>query len=298
MAKLKTTPIRQADLVEYLGHHSDFAFEISVLNKLLSRGFDCEHGGSYEDPFTKKPREFDLRARKTFGPRLIRLAVECKNLHDHFPALISCLPRRDEESFHEVACSVDPGKVSLRRTSGPHIPAFELRAKSVRLSKTESIYRPAESVGKSCDQVGRNPDSAIVANDSAVYSKWAQALSSAQELTDRACYDGEDGTDEMYVSVVVPVLVVPDGTLWAADYDANGARVASPRQVSRCPYFVQMSYVGGDRLHGMSYSISHLEFVTLAGLGGLIDELSGDDSKLNALFPIKRIVELLAESND
>ncbi len=298
MSKLKTVAIGEANLVDYLDNHSDFGFEIAVLNKLISSGFNCEHGGSYIDPFKNIPREFDLRATKTFGRRMIRLAVECKNLHDYFPLLICCLPRRDEESYHEVVCSVDPVKMSLNATSGPRIPALEPRAKSVRLSKTESIYRPCEPVGKSSDQVGRNPKDVIVANDSDIYAKWAQAISSAQELTDRACYDGEDRGATIVLSVVIPVLVVPDGTLWSADYDANGTRTMPPRQVSRCSYFIQMSYFGGEKMHGMTYSISHLEFVTLTGLGEMIEELSGDYSKLESLFPYERIAELLSEPKD
>ena len=64
MAKLKSDPVTVTDLDEYLSNLSDFAFEVSALNALTGMGFQCEHGGSYVDPFTQKPREFDLRAVK------------------------------------------------------------------------------------------------------------------------------------------------------------------------------------------------------------------------------------------
>jgi len=80
MVKLKEAPIIDTDLIDYLSTESDFAFELHVLNTLIAHGFTCEHGGSYDDPVTKKPREFDIRATKTLGHFHIRLAVECKNV--------------------------------------------------------------------------------------------------------------------------------------------------------------------------------------------------------------------------
>ncbi|MCH8046366.1 MAG: hypothetical protein IID44_21875 [Planctomycetes bacterium] len=297
MAKLKHDPITAADLTDFLDNHSDFAFEIDVLNSLLAQGFECEHGGSYVDPYTKKPREFDLRATKVFGRRIIRLAVECKNLKSSFPLLITCLPRKHEESFHEVAISIDPQTVTLSPSEIMRARAFELSAKGIRLSGEHFIYATGAPVGKSSDQIGRNLDGAIVANDSDVYSKWAQALSSAQELIDRACCDAETREGEWYVSVVIPVLVVPDAMPWKVDYDANGRRLDKPHNTPRCSYFIQMSYLAGSNIIGTTYNISHLEFVTLAGLVELIDDLSGSEARLDATFPMEAIAETAQQSS-
>lgn len=207
MAKLKPDPIAEADLIDFIDHDSDFGFEITVLNRLLAKGFECEHGGSYEDPFTNKPREFDLRATKRITRTVIRLAVECKNLRENFPLLVSCLPRRAEESFHEVIVSIDPKRCTLSEPANMHVPAFEARARNIRFAGAESIYKPAEMVGKSVAQVGRTGDNSITGGDSEVYSKWAQALSSAQALMERCYDDGENGPEKLYLSVVVPVLV-------------------------------------------------------------------------------------------
>lgn len=85
MAKLKDEKINVQDVNEYLEKYSDFSFEIKVLKKLVSLGFQCEHSGTYEDPTTKKTREFDIRAWKIdqLGKKTtfrFCLAVECKNL--------------------------------------------------------------------------------------------------------------------------------------------------------------------------------------------------------------------------
>src|SRR5581483_9086534 len=121
MAKLKAYPIIQADLIEFLNDQSDFAFEVQILHALINREFSCEHGGTYVDPATEKPREFDIRATKRFRKCFARLAVECKNLCPNYPVLISCLPRRSEEAFHEVVYSVNPKTCPLKE-SGHAVP--------------------------------------------------------------------------------------------------------------------------------------------------------------------------------
>ena len=62
MRKLSPNSITQSDIAEYLNGYSDFSFEIKVLKKFTNLGYECEHGGTYEDPVTGKSREFDIRA--------------------------------------------------------------------------------------------------------------------------------------------------------------------------------------------------------------------------------------------
>jgi len=268
MAKpLKDGALGEADLTEYLDRQSDFAFELAVLRLLDGHGFDCEHGGSYDDPVTQIPREFDLRSTRTIGEFHFRLAVECKNIGPNFPLLISCLPRRPEESYHEVIHSFEP------YSSGLYVaPAItQQHAKAIRWSGTHSIYAPGERVGKSSAQVGRQKDGSIYSGDNSdVYKKWAQALSSAQDLVDRA------NDERNFFSVVFPVLVVPDGTLWIADFDSDGSRLEKPRKADRCSYYIGRSYFAGNKLSGFNYQISHLEFVTYTGLERMISGLFSD----------------------
>ena len=95
MAKLKNEPIVKSDMLEYLTSYSDFSFELTVLKMLRELELECEHGGHYEDPVTNKSREFDIRAIKTIEQYRVRLAIECKNIRENFPILISCVPRHD-----------------------------------------------------------------------------------------------------------------------------------------------------------------------------------------------------------
>jgi hypothetical protein len=103
MPKLKADHILRLDLLEYLNTYSDFSFELAVLKMLRERGLSCEHGGLYEDAVTKKSREFDIQAIITIQRYRVRLTIECKNIRENFPILISCMPRHEEESCHQVA---------------------------------------------------------------------------------------------------------------------------------------------------------------------------------------------------
>lgn len=292
MAKLKSDPITQPDLIEYLDAHSDFSFEIKTLKALIGLGFTCEHAGTYDDPATQKPREYDIRATRQMGKRFLRLAVECKNLRPNHPLLVSCLPRRPEEAFHELSYSVNPETRPFVVPRGLNAFALIPSSENVRLKGADSLYPIGDPVGKSCDQVGRsNHDDEIVSGDSGVYAKWSQALSSADDLTALACSDGASRTGDFALSFVLPLLVVPDDRLWQTIYDANGNRISDPKSVDRCSYFVNRTYFHRSPAGGDELVISHLEFVTSNGLLKCVDDLCGDDAKIDALFPLKQITE-------
>lgn len=295
MAKLKPDAITNVGLLEFVTGYSDFSFEIQVLNTLIAGGFACDHGGTYDDPATKKPRQFDIRATKTLGKRFLRLAVECKNLRSNFPLLVTCLPRREEESFYEVVVSVNPRSHSIELQHGFYPPAMLPQSRNFRLSGVDSIYSPGQPVGKSCDQVGRLPTNEISATDSEVYDKWSQALSSAYDLTYLACRDGNDRTGDFAMSLVLPIVVVPNGHLWVTHFDKDGKRTAHPHQTDRCSYFVRRSYFHRSLSGGDEVTLSHLEFVTLSGLGSLIQDLCGTEEKIAKTFPMHLVLELMTK---
>lgn len=294
MAKLTSTPVSQADLNDFLNDHSDFSFEIQVLHALIDRGFSCEHSGTYDDPSTDKPRQFDIRATKVFDKYLLRLAVECKNLRSNFPLLISCLPRRDHESFHEIVYSVNPKTNPIEQPTGRFSTILQPTSKNIRLTSEHTIYKVGEPVGKSCDQVGRTPSGEIISGDPGIYEKWAQALSSADHLTYLACTDGERRTGSVALSVVFPIVVVTNGRLWRTQFDGNGNRISNPEQVDRCSYFVDRKYFHRSVAGGDELTISHLEFVTLDGLLQFVDDLCGDERKISQTFPLDYIGEVLS----
>jgi hypothetical protein len=283
VAKLKDASIGQADLVEYLNTSSDFAFELRCLERLSALGFQCQHGGSYIDPVTKKARQFDLRAQKSHKNLRVRCAIECKSLTKSFPLLVMCVPRPVGESFHELIFSYHPDMVEQ---PFPRIPVHDKKCETIRFNSPHSDYAVDEYVGKSCVQVGRGRDGSIVANDAEVFDKWSQALASVDDLVDEATEEGEQKNDAFF-SLILPILVVPDGMLWQTNYESNGTRKNDPVQTDRCSFFVGQYYSAGF-LQDTSLTISHLEFVTLSGLETLLLSLLIPN---NSWFPVHELFD-------
>jgi hypothetical protein len=285
MAKLKSDSIKASDLIEYLDNCSDFTFEIKTLNELINLGFTCEHGGTYEDPATCKPREYDIRARRRIGNRMLRFAVECKNLRPNFPLLISCLPRRPEEAFHELSISVNPPtrittSFGTVETFTPNIKAILSSARSYRLENANSLYPIGESVGKSCEQIGKsmtNPEE-YISSDSGIYDKWSQALSSANDLISLTFSDAKR-IGKQAASLVFPLVVVPNDRLWCVKYDASGNRISAPEPVNQCSFFINRKYSYQLPSGEKTFVISHLEFVTLNGLLEFANYLCSEDAE-------------------
>ena len=78
--------------------------------------------------------------------------------------------------------------------------------------------------------------------------------------------------------LVLPIVVVPDGMLWTVVLDLDGKRQAGPQKAERCSFYVGHAYSAGSVMSGVSFTISHLEFVTLSGLRLLMGEIAREES--------------------
>lgn len=175
----------------------------------------------------------------------------------------------------------------------PYSSALRLRARSVRLCGEYSIYAPGDAVGKACEQVGRNASGELVASSADVYEKWAQALSSAHDLTYLSCGDGSERSSGFAMSLVMPIVVVPNGRLWLALYDHDGQLQRGPEQVDRCAYYVGRAYEHQSIGGGEEVTLSHLEFVTVDGLLTLVRDLCDTENEVVRTFPVDRVSECL-----
>jgi len=282
MAKLKNDPILEADMLEYLNAYSDFSFELVVLKMLREHVFDCEHGGHYEDPVTNKSREFDIRAIKTIHKYRVRMAIECKNIRENFPILISCIPRHEKESYHQIALVSEPKKDSSY-LAAPSI--LQSRTNTFDIRGEHSLYKPIDPVGKSTVQVGRATDGTISANDAELYDKWGQCLSSASDLVERVYWDGgRKDSEDFYFSAVFPFVVVPNGRLWIVSYDVDGNRVSDPSLTVRCSCFIDKDYKMGTQLARASMSLSHIEIVTFDGMRSFVEEYLMSEERMEKIF--------------
>lgn len=163
MPRLKSDPITESKIRQYLAEKDDFAFELHCLRELNKRTMRIEHGGTYPDPVTGKSRQFDFRLmiRRRDGRR-ISVALECKNLKPNFPLLVSRVPRITSEAFHQtliresdraIVARIRPIACGTRAYRGPI-----------------SSYPLGEHVGKATAQIGESFSSVeLYADDSEVH---------------------------------------------------------------------------------------------------------------------------------
>jgi hypothetical protein len=283
MAKLKTDPIKIGDMTEYLSGQDDFRLEIAVLRSFKSRELTVLHGGTYEDPVTKLPRQFDIRGTIRKNGRSVHLAIECKNLKESFPLLVSTLPRTNEESFHEVVFSHE---TTFRDMIGSN-------SDTIRLTSPNSIYEKLKPCGKSTTQVGRDSNDKLVTGDGEVYGKWSQAVSSAFDLVSDSDTEFEKNEHGVALSIIIPILVVNDGVLWQADYDEAGELKEGPKQVLSSEIYLGKDLWTGPM--GVGYTFSHLHIYALSIFDLFLDKLTIDTDYWDTLFPIEQIQQLLEE---
>lgn len=257
MPKLKTDPVTPETLTEYLDKKSDFAFELRVLNQVARCHYDTAHAGTYTDPVTGKARQFDIQATRGEGRICARFAIECKNLAEFMPLLVSTVPRSEEEAYYQL----------LRNKNGGtgEDPVYS----SQPMRGSRATYPDGESVGKSLDRVGVDKSGEVVGENTEVYDRWSQAIASAQDLVNKTIAES-DLRGETYF-LILPVLVVPDGTLWEAQFDRIGRRVREPQAVDRLSYFVDAKQEVPYKFP-FTFRFSHLEIVTVTGLITLLSE--------------------------
>jgi hypothetical protein len=262
-----TDTVSADDISGFVNRTSDFAFEIKVLKRLRDLSLSCRHGGTYEDQVTQKTRQYDIHAETnplSDNEVRLRFAVECKNIRANYPLVMHRVQRMPSEAVIDAILSSKPdfqfGPASYGRR--------------IRLRGEGSRYSTGEFVGKSLDQVGRDKTGEVFGDDRDVFEKMTQALHSSYELLRLSHFAGKD---TIVMSVVIPVLVVPDDTLWAIDYDAEGNIVAGPRLCSHATYFVDKDWLVKEPLTGATrYTLSHLEVCTISSMDSFIGGWQGD----------------------
>jgi hypothetical protein len=137
------------------------------------------------------------------------------------------------------------------------------RVDVVKMTCVMSGYRVGDAVGKATDQVGLTDQGDFVRGDAEVYDKWSQAIASSADLVGRATATPPGRGADVSFGRVIPVLAVPDGTLWECRYD-QGALIREPEQVEHVEFFIGKDWLlrGGP----LSFSVSHLEVLTYSGL--------------------------------
>jgi hypothetical protein len=244
MDKQRKASIDAADLQRFVEEASDFAFEMRVLSCLCEAGFTCSHSGTYQDPITGKLRQFDIRAERADDRCRLALAVECKNLRENAPLLLSAVPRTSAEAFHNILHTApDAIWTSVREMRGP-----------------QSAYKPNEMVGKAMDQVRKDSNGILNSDDRATFEKMSQAVNSTRDLIAR-----HSATTSNLFTAVVPVLIVPEGRLWQAEYSEGGEIQKQPYQLSKSTFFLDHVWPFGNQARGVhEFRLSHIDCLTIS----------------------------------
>jgi hypothetical protein len=288
MVKLLENPIQEADVNEYINNHSDFSFELTVLNKLCLLGFECEHAGQYEDPVSGKYREFDIQACRNYKNYEARLSVECKAIREHCPLVVHCTKRTNRESFHELLLCHGPvdSKIS---------PLPRRSSKQLRFAGPNSIYHEDEFVGKSVSQVARRAnDKEMVDAGEETFEKIRQSLHASKSLIEESHYSRPS---ENRYAFICPILVIPEDMLWIQQYSSTADKLGGPRKADYISYSVSQSWRVGNisDVNPMFtdvvwYTMSHLEIVCIHYLETFLKERFNDQNDWRGVIPSEDII--------
>ncbi len=262
-------PISAADIQQIASKEDDFGHEMRVGSVIRSTLPKCSHAGTYTDPVSRKPRQFDYRCSIRDQANQVMLAVECKNLNPSCPLVVCGAAREKGESFHEIIQTHGPGQGILMNGAWVQGP----------LSQTmrtwgNQYYREGKFVGKSLLRLKLDQKQKLQrVPDEDVYERWAQAISSAVGVANSVCDDAFH-FQESIASAVLPVVVVPDDSLWIVWYAGNGALEQAPEQVAECEFYVERGVKVGASPKPHRFTFSHIHFFTLAGFSAFTSELA------------------------
>jgi hypothetical protein len=145
----------------------------------------------------------------------------------------------------------NPGRLNLYRAIG--------------FTGFDSLYKPDGFVGKSIIKLKMRQGNLCSEGDSEMYDRWAQAMSSCYDLCDHA-FDGcSEGS--AYQAFVLPVVVVPNDSLWKANYDEKGTLRDDPSRADLCEYYINQQIPISEI---PNFVITHVHFATLSGLSQLL----------------------------
>ncbi len=256
--------ISENEIKQFLDSQSDFSLEMKVFSYLTEIGFQAEHGGTYTDPVTEKPRQFDIRSTRRVWNKVIKLTVECKALSTEFPFVIQRVPRTEKENYHEILSCYPPSNDLDRIFSN---------SKVLRLDS--KIYPKNDFVGKSSNQIGRKKGE-LFGNDSEIYDKWAQSISSAYDLIVESPSEREKFNFSEYFIVIFPIVVVSDKCLWSVDYDNLGNRISDPKNIDEVEFYIGKKFWKRGQTCS-EYTISHLKVLTLNGFKKFSEMIKSND---------------------
>jgi hypothetical protein len=281
---LKPVAITPAEIRNVVTREDDFGHEMRVGNVIRSSvDAQVRHAGTYTDPVTQKPRQFDYRCAITKGCARLCLAIECKNLSLSNPMVMCGTMRHESEAFHDL---VEARNGHFQRRGGSIIGFSSITRRATR---QDSFYDTDKFVGKSIVRIQTDRTPMARTQDADIYDKWSQAISSAIGLAEAACNFPSDGTPPKFLVSILPVVVVPDRVMWVASYDQKGDVEDDPKEIDACELYVAKEIELGEKGTPLfhRFSFSHVHFFTVSGFGAFLSKVVGDEDVWSRLLTDK-----------
>lgn len=264
----------------------DFAFEMRILRTLREKAGDSLpsrilHGGMYSDPIRREPRQYDFSFEIGRGALAVRLAIECKNVFRLSPVVVSGCERIAREARHDI---IAWGRGVLERKEITRTGGISVTIPV----KNSAIFPKSEFVGKSVGKLRPPKGSAksgalnegyALTNDSELYDPWSQAVAHAATIaksaTDRPREPTSGKAANPRFTICLPVVVLPDQTLWAVKYDENGEMEGEPALVNQCDVYRDQRFTLVEQQgFFQTFDVSHFRFCTERGLANLVHRLA------------------------
>jgi len=125
--------------------------------------------------------------------------------------------------------------------------------------------------------------------DSDIYDKWAQSISSAEELAMAGDTYAQDTGVAICLVAILPVVVIPDNLLWVAAYEDNGSISSDPSKKEHCELFVGRE-LGIGKIQTPCFHrfvFSHVHFFTLSGFRSFLSSMAVNGPTWDQLFTNK-----------
>lgn len=277
----KPSTAHASDIREVVMREDDFGHEMRVGHLIRSIvGMQWQHGGTYTDPVTQKPRQFDYRCFLNKESACLSLAIECKNLSSAVPLVICGTARRETEAFHDL---IEARNGHFRKRSATIVGLSSV----TRRATGKSAFYPADHfVGKSLVRIQTDRKPMARSQDGDVYDKWAQALSSAVGLAESACSFPNGATPPKLLVAILPIVVVPDTVMWSVSYDNDGNISSEPKQIEEGELFVGKQIELGQKKTPLFhvFTFSHVHFFSLTGFQSFLSEMVKEDGAWKRLF--------------
>jgi len=281
----------------FLEKNSDFSFETRVMETLSKMGFFCKRSGTYVDPIQQKKKQYGIFAYYENGIKHLKLSLECKNLKKEEPLVILSVPRKVHEAYHtlmykavrnqeedEFGSSPTDSKCSKFRI----LPRGFTFTEKVQVKDFYTPYRMTRPVGKSMQRIPLNMEPRQFEKDEVVFDPMTQAVNSALALIEESYFFEPQENHEVHL--IIPVLVVPDGTLWEVKFNERGEEIGEPQPSKYCQFYVDQKWqVRNDQAEILfRFHLSHLEIVTFSEIEDIFYHYLNFGSQKENYFPMRQ----------